>query len=220
MKLKVVEDIKKKIEVWVANKEFFEIRLKEAYSQGMMEASERSIETISSLSKKIEEHMRKNINDKETLAEEYEKKEKSNKEQYSKTIRELNDAHDNQCKFCRLGMQTEKTRLKTRQGYFSQSIDDIDLQWDRMYQYSGKMIDQAEIILKASAEMAASKAEFYKWKENIQRLIKDAQKYMMMGLQDSSTDVFISFEEKLDQHVIENTPKQIEKKDKNEGGLV
>ena len=219
MKFKVVENIKGKIKDWKGDISLIETKQKEAFCMGSAESAESFIKIQGELTKKIEDLVRKNMKDKEELAQEYEKREKTNKEQYAKTIKELEDAHEDNCKFCRKSMENERTRFKTRQMYFAVITDKLDLLQQKQKQKAGNLVKQADTALTALAQMVSSKTDFVIFEEEFDKIIKEAQPYLSLELQDGFTDKHISFEKTLDSHIMIDAPKQSEKK-KDEGGLV
>jgi hypothetical protein len=220
MKLKVIEDIKKKIEIWKADKSLIDKKVKESWVMGNSEAAESFIKIQGELTKKIEDLVRKNIKDKEELSQEYEKREKENKEQATKTLKEVNDAHDDQCKYCRQGMENERLRFKARQMYLAEIINKIELLHQKMKQHSRNQIKLAETIVSASTQLASSKTDYVSFEDDLDTIIKEAAPYLNMKLADGTTDFFIQLDKTLDSHIMIDAPKQVDKKDKKDGGLV
>jgi hypothetical protein len=203
---------------WTADIEAIEVARKESFIEGNNAAADSFVKTSIELSKKIDDLTKEKFQALENQSKQHEDREKINKEQYNRTISELNEAHDNQCSLCRIGMENEIVRFKTRQMYFAKNINDIELMWQKMYQYSGGLIKLAEDIVSASAQLAAAKTEFIKWREDIDKSIKESQKYMNVGLQDGSVDLLIEQDKKLGSITFVPDPKSKDKKDS--GGLL
>ena len=217
MGIKKILDSFEGFKKWSADIEMIEVTKKQARVEGANDASDKFLKVNTELTQVIAELRRENITMRDDLHKEYEEKSKKDREQYSHTIKKLEDDQDTQCRFCRQGMESERLKFKARQMYFAKSIDGVELQGQRMHQYSGRLIELSDIIVQAAAELSAAKTEISIWKDNIDKLIKDAQKYMSFELQDGQNDLVLIQDKNFGLPTMITDTKS---KDKKDGGLI
>ena len=214
MGIKKILDSFEGLKKWTADIEKIEIEKKKAFIEGSNASAEKFVSVSSDMSDQLEKVMREKQEDINRISQESAERERQIREQCNKTIQELNETHDTKCKFCRTSMENERMRFKARQMYLAEITNKLDLLQQKQKQHAGSLVKQADIALSALAQIVSSKTAFITFEEEFDKIIKEAQPYLSMELQDGTTSKFMEFDKALDSHIMIDAPK------KKDGGLI
>ena len=214
MGIKKILDSFEGLKKWTADIEKIEIEKKKAFIEGSNASAEKFVSVSSDMSDQLEKVMREKQEDINRISQESAERERQIREQCNKTIQELNETHDTKCRFCRTSMENERMRFKARQMYLAEITNKLDLLQQKQKQHAGSLVKQADIALSALAQIVSSKTAFITFEEEFDKIIKEAQPYLSMELQDGTTSKFMEFDKALDSHIMIDAPK------KKDGGLI
>lgn len=154
------------------------------YAKGQEEASARFLNQQKSMTQKISELTKQN-NDTELRV----------RTSADERIKRMEELHDAKCNTCRQTLEEERQRLVKRQNLLAKKISDFEAVWMNMYQHANMIIEEHDILLRASGRLVASRNVLSTFKKQVDIIMEESAPLLSIELTDSSQDKRIDLPE-------------------------
>ncbi len=170
----------------------------QAYAQGQENASVRFINQQRSMTNKIQELTNQNIAIERRL-----------RESADQRVDTLDRMQREKCNSCRQNLEDERQRLIKRQGLLASKISKFDEVWMKMYQHANNIVDEHDVLLRASGRLVASRNVLLDFKKRIDEVMEDALPLLSIELHDGSETKNLSKSKEFDLVVLpEDDPEE------------
>jgi len=169
-----------RIKKYFENVRYIEAIKAEYYAKGQDEATGRFISNQKGMIKKIEELTKQN-NDTELRL----------RSAADQRIQQMEELHEEKCSSCRANLEAERQRLLRRQNQIAKKSAELEEVLMKVYQHINNIIDEHDILLRASGRIVASRNVLMDFKKSADGIMQETAPLLSIELHDGSSDKVI-----------------------------